>query len=156
MKEFLPVPQATQKGYIECYKGGCFDSSYPTSLLRRGRVQEGGAVTPALTAQGCEYIKYIEDSMRTRPEGKGWIYNPKVDRWFRVRTLTPRECFRLMDVSEEDIDKIQATGLSNTQQYKMAGNSIVVAVLYHLFRQAFAPDEAKDAIIEGDQLNLFG
>ncbi len=45
---------------------------------------------------------------------------------FRIRKLTPRECFRLMGVSEEDINKIQASGLSNSQQYKLAGNSIVV------------------------------
>jgi DNA (cytosine-5)-methyltransferase 1 len=45
---------------------------------------------------------------------------------FRIRKLTPRECFRLMGVSDSDIDKIQAAGISNSQQYKMAGNSIVV------------------------------
>ena len=36
-----------------------------------------------------------------------------------------------------DIDKIQATGLSNTQQYKMAGNSIVVNVLEAIFKNLF-------------------
>lgn len=55
----------------------------------------------------------------------------------RIRKLTPRECFRLMGVSEEDIDKIQATGISETQQYKMAGNSIVVPVLEGIFRELF-------------------
>lgn len=56
---------------------------------------------------------------------------------FRIRKLTPRECFRLMDVDDQDIDKIQATGLSNSAQYKLAGNSIVVNVLTHLFRKMF-------------------
>ena len=55
----------------------------------------------------------------------------------RIRKLTPRECFRLMGVSEEDIDKIQAAGISETQQYKMAGNSIVVPVLEGIFRELF-------------------
>lgn len=55
------------------------------------------------------------------------------------RTLTPREYFRLMDVPEEYIDKIQAAGISDTQQYKMAGNSIVVACLYHLLQSIFNP-----------------
>ena len=45
---------------------------------------------------------------------------------FRIRKLTPKECFRLMGVSDSDIDKIQSAGISNSQQYKMAGNSIVV------------------------------
>lgn len=49
---------------------------------------------------------------------------------YRIRKLTPRECFRLMGVSEKDIDNIQKSGISKTQQYKMAGNSIVVDVLY--------------------------
>ena len=57
---------------------------------------------------------------------------------FEVRKLTPRECFRLMDVSDADITKIQASGVSKSQQYKLAGNSIVVSVLFHLFRKMFA------------------
>ena len=56
---------------------------------------------------------------------------------YRIRKLTPRECFRLMGVDDADIDKIQASGISNSQQYKCAGNSIVVDALYHLFRKMF-------------------
>ena len=56
---------------------------------------------------------------------------------FRIRKLTPRECFRLMGMSDDDIDKIQAAGISNTQQYKMAGNSIVVDVLEAIFKNLF-------------------
>lgn len=56
---------------------------------------------------------------------------------YRIRKLTPRECFRLMGLREDDIDKIQQAGISNTQQYKMAGNSIVVNVLEGIFRNLF-------------------
>ena len=56
---------------------------------------------------------------------------------YRIRKLTPRECFRLMGMRENDIDKIQQAGISNTQQYKMAGNSIVVDVLEAIFRNLF-------------------
>ena len=56
---------------------------------------------------------------------------------FRIRKLTPRECFRLMGMREDDIDKIQQAGISNTQQYKMAGNSICVPVLEAIFRNLF-------------------
>ena len=52
---------------------------------------------------------------------------------YRIRKLTPRECFRLMGMRDDDIDKIQAAGISNNQQYKMAGNSIVVDVLEAIF-----------------------
>lgn len=67
---------------------------------------------------------------------------------FRVRRLTERELFRLMDVSEEDIDKIQAAGISKTQQAKMAGNSIVVNVLYEIFRKMFVDTERETAQLE--------
>ena len=58
------------------------------------------------------------------------IYN---DNTYRIRKLTPRECFRLMGLKEDDIDKIQQAGISNTQQYKMAGNSIVIDVLEAMY-----------------------
>lgn len=53
---------------------------------------------------------------------------------FRVRKLTERECWRLMGFSEEDINKVKAVGISRSQMYKQAGNSIVVDVLYHIFK----------------------
>lgn len=53
MKRNLKIPQATKKGYIECPVGGVFDWSYPTSKLRRGRVQGGGRISPALLANSC-------------------------------------------------------------------------------------------------------
>lgn len=69
---------------------------------------------------------------------------------YRIRKLTPREYFRLMGVSESDIDKIQSAGISKTQQYKMAGNSIVVDVLYYIFKKMFVDKSCEDA-----QLSLF-
>lgn len=60
---------------------------------------------------------------------------------YRIRKLTPRECFRLMDLNENDIDKIQASGVSESQQYKMAGNSIVVACMVGIFRNLFSNEE---------------
>lgn len=50
--EKIRIKQATKKGYIECENGGVFDSSYPESDKRRGRVQHGGLVTPTLTTSG--------------------------------------------------------------------------------------------------------
>lgn len=58
---------------------------------------------------------------------------------YRIRKLTPRECFRLMGVKDEQFDKLQ--GLSNTQLYKMAGNSIVVDVLMAIFKNLFLSDD---------------
>ena len=111
------IPQATKKGYIEMDLPGICDLSYPNSKTRRGRVQEGGKVSLTLTAASQD-ICYIEPA-------------------YKIRKLTPRECFRLMGMRDDDIDKIQAAGISNTQQYKMAGNSIVVNVLEVIFKNLF-------------------
>jgi DNA (cytosine-5)-methyltransferase 1 len=52
---------------------------------------------------------------------------------YRIRKLTPKECWRLMGFTDEDIDKAVAVGMSNAQLYKQAGNSIVVQVLEGIF-----------------------
>lgn len=56
------------------------------------------------------------------------IENPE----YRIRKLTPRECGRLMGVSDEDITKMTAVN-SNTQLYKQFGNSIVVDIMCAMF-----------------------
>jgi DNA (cytosine-5)-methyltransferase 1 len=74
---------------------------------------------------------------------------------FRIRKLTPRECFRLMGVDDKDIDKMQAAGISQSGQYKLAGNSIVVDVLFHIFRRMFIDTEEPDFDGKPTQLSLF-
>lgn len=69
---------------------------------------------------------------------------------FRIRKLTPRECYRLMDVPEEYIDRLLASGISKSQHYKLAGNSIVVSCLYHIFKNLFTNE-----IPANQQLSLF-
>jgi len=134
LAEPLRIRQATKQGYIEVEQGGVFDATYPESATRRGRVQEGGSIAPTLMASGDAPCRY---------EG---VKEPS----YRIRKLTPRECFRLMGVEDQDIDKIQQSGVSHTQQYKMAGNSIVVDCLYHIFRKLFTEQQS-----EGRQLTLF-
>lgn len=69
---------------------------------------------------------------------------------YRIRRLTERELYRLMDVDDEDIDVLFKTSIPRTQHAKLAGNSIVVNVLYHIFRKAFIETEN-----ENSQLTLF-
>ena len=91
--------------------GDGIDLAYPDSNTRRGRVGHGVAKTlPTGDSQGT-----LQD--------------------FRIRKLTPKECWRLMGFSDEDFDKAQASGVSNTQLYKQAGNSIVVDVLMAIFKE---------------------
>lgn len=56
---------------------------------------------------------------------------------YRVRKLTPKECWRLMGFYDEDFEKAKATGVSNAQLVKQAGNSIVVPVLEGIFLELF-------------------
>jgi DNA (cytosine-5)-methyltransferase 1 len=53
---------------------------------------------------------------------------------YRIRKLTPKECWRLMGLSDTDFDKAKASGVSNSQLYKQAGNGIVVDVLAAIFK----------------------
>lgn len=53
---------------------------------------------------------------------------------FLIRKFTPTECFRLMGVSEADIEKLNNTGICDTWLYKLAGNSIPVDVLCYIFK----------------------
>ena len=56
---------------------------------------------------------------------------------FRIRKLTPKEYWRLMGFNDSDFEKAKSAGISNTQLYKQAGNSIVVDVLQYIFRNLF-------------------
>lgn len=76
---------------------------------------------------------------------------PRLPSGAAIRKLTPRECFQLMGVAGTDIDKIQAAGISESQQYKLAGNSIVVDVLANIFRTLFIDTEPPT----NTQLKLF-
>lgn len=82
---------------------------------------------------------------------------------YPIRRLIPRECFRLMDVDDEDYDKIKnyvkghrkngkPMYISESQQYKLAGNSIVVACMEHIFEQLFFPS---GRVTEPKQLDIF-
>jgi DNA (cytosine-5)-methyltransferase 1 len=64
-------------------------------------------------------------------------------RHYRIRKLTPRECYRLMGFSDEAFDKAKAAGISDSQLYKQAGNSIVVKVLEKKFKNLFKGDARK-------------
>ena len=61
---------------------------------------------------------------------------------YRIRKLTPRECGRLMGVSDEDISKMAAVN-SNTQLYKQFGNSIVVDVMCAMFKNLNIEQESE-------------
>lgn len=94
----------------------------------------------------------VKDNMLAVPELKmedGCMVD-KEGHKYRIRKLTPTECFRLMDVNDEDIEKMKQAGIAKTNLYKLAGNSIVVSCMYHIFRKLFIEKEC-----ESKQLSLF-
>lgn len=96
-------------------------------------------VTPINDQDGCSRTikRQYQQTSRANLERQDALGATGVTDGFRIRKLTPRECFRLMGVNDADIDTIQAAGISRSQQYKMSGNSIVVNCLAAIFRQLF-------------------
>ena len=111
--DYKDPPKILQVGNI--VKTGQFDNP------QRGRIYDPDGLAPTLNtcSGGGLEPKFIDRSC--------------VD--VRIRKLTPKECFRLMGFADDDFDKIK--GISNSQLYKMAGNSIVVNVLTEIFKELF-------------------
>ena len=143
------VNAATSKGYEQATEGDSIALAHPGSNTRRGRVGNGVAQTiDTSSTQGVWIADYRADeglrirkdeispcmtsSMRDSPEWNpkaGTRNPPLIGDGFKIRRLTPRECFRLMDFP----DTFTWT-CSDSQAYKQAGNSIVVNVLYKILK----------------------
>ena len=101
----IRVKEATKQGYQEAEIGDSVNLSHPNSKTRRGRVG-----------------KQIANTLLTG-ESQG-VVEPD----FRIRKLTPRECWRLQGFPDWAFDKAQEVN-SNSQLYKQAGNSVTVNVI---------------------------
>ena len=144
------VREATKKGYAEAVDGDSINLEQPNSKTRRGRVGKQVAQTLTTSCNQAVVEPKIEvignyspsnhDASRivhcngiapTVKENHGTVTATNVG--LRIRKLTPKECFRLMGFDDADIDVLIENGISNTQLYKQAGNSIVVNVLEAIF-----------------------
>lgn len=108
---FIKIKEPTKKGYAEAEPGDSVNLKQPHSKTRRGRVGKG--IVQTLTTS-CDH----------------GIIEPT----FRIRRLTPLECWHLMGFTDEDFKKAQQVN-SNSQLYKQAGNSIVKQVLMAIFKE---------------------
>lgn len=108
----VAIKTANTKGYDLAQNGDGVDLAYPNSTTRRGRV-------------GHEVAKTLECS-----GAMGTLQN------YRIRKLTPKECWRLMGFSDDDFAKAEKVN-SNAQLYKQAGNSIVVNVLEGILKNLY-------------------
>ena len=186
--ETVKVKQATKDGYIECKVGGVADLSFPDSTTRRGRVQDMGDTCPTLTAGESDICRIekadfciggLQEHQTPRTDGinpsltaamgMGGGQTPLINQQYRIRKLTPLECWRLMGFEDEDFlstkignrkvakkllekypnhygkrlmtEAERVSKMSNTQLYKQAGNSIVKNVLVAIFGQMISGKE---------------
>jgi DNA (cytosine-5)-methyltransferase 1 len=139
--KYICVKEATKTGYAEAYEGDSINLEQPNSKTRRGRVGHGVAQTLTTSPQQAvvEPSFVNGDICRTvRSGGHGSTDRHSWDmvqcnKTLRIRKLTPKECFRLMDFDDADFEKAEAVN-SNTQLYKQAGNGIVVAVPQYIIK----------------------
>lgn len=115
------VINGTKKGYDTAMPGDSINMTFPRSKTKRGRVGHGVAQTLDTSCSQATITDY------------------------RIRKLTPKECWRLMGFSDTDFEKARATGNSDTQLYKQAGNSIVVNVLEEIIKKLLN-NEAKHIV----------
>lgn len=101
------------------------------NLLLENNIQKVGQIS----SNGFQCGTVISDNgiSANLVAGTHGYANSHIATQYRIRKLTPRECGRLMGVSDEDIDKMAAVN-SNTQLYKQFGNSIVVDVMCAMFK----------------------
>lgn len=143
-------------GMVE--EGDVIRHSYTNDRLNNGvknmgRTESKDKLCPTLTATEQpnivqEPIAYDEQNQYLRTDGcvgtlstdgsspkhNNRVVEPTKQN-YRIRKLTPKECWRLMGFADEDVDNAIAVGMSNAQLYKQAGNSIVVNVLMAIFKQ---------------------
>src|SRR5574344_1955330 len=101
----MKIKNGTKKGYDEAQIGDGINLAFPNSKTRRGRV--GKKVSQTLDTH-CN-MGTIDDD-------------------FRIRRLTPTECFRLQGFPDGMIQQARELGISDSQLYKMAGNAVTVNV----------------------------
>jgi DNA (cytosine-5)-methyltransferase 1 len=138
-QQYLKVKSGTVKGYEEATEGDSINFGFASSDTRRGRVgkevaqtldtacSQGVMVGTWRTHKDGQGFREIEDGncptipARAREDGSGQAV---ISDGFKIRRLTPRECFRLMDFPDTFTWPV-----SDSQAYKQAGNSIVVKCL---------------------------
>ena len=112
-----------------------FNNKKPSKEMARTLLAEksfcGGGIMSVeentMTQEEIEQIayEYAKDSAK---------FENDTTKNYRIRKLTPKECFRLMGVKDEDFEKV-AKNQSNSSLYHLAGDSIVVNVLMAIFSQ---------------------
>ena len=135
--KLLQVAQLTDKKYNEMTgrvysdKGLC-----PTIRTMQGGGLEQKIAEPLALDEQNKYIRQDGCVGTLTTDGSSPKHNNRIlETNYRIRKLTPKECWRLMGFEDKDINNAIAIGMSNAQLYKQAGNSICVPVLMAIFSQ---------------------
>lgn len=141
MKKYILDVNDTQKGtkWEGRSDNDCLNSDIAHTISVRGA---GGGQRAGVSNFIIDDYENEIKVKQIKEENKGNIEG------LRIRKLTPKECFRLMGFDDEDFDKCREIGTSDSALYKQAGNSIVVNVLYYIFKNLF-----KEYIVENNKLN---
>lgn len=118
------------------YAGNVYDQNYIAPTLNN---MQGGYRQPMIIEVVRMGGLYADREARVYEDVAPILRSERIglktmENQYRIRKLTPKECWRLMGFTDEDFHKAEAVN-SNTQLYKQAGNSIVVPVLEAIFRQ---------------------
>lgn len=135
------VKEATKKGYAVANVGDSVNISHPNSKTRRGRVGKQIANT-LLTGEEQAVVvqkprgfnKGGEHDIAPTLSSNSWQENNFLKSDFRIRKLTPRECWRLQGFPDWAFDEAQEVN-SNSQLYKQAGNSVTVNVIAEIAKK---------------------
>lgn len=144
------VAEPLMLGYTRDRKGSIINR-HPIDVANTIHTSTGsGGNTDQLVQEPMPYTldNLPDKTVLTDEGGRGYLWQDK-SLW-RVRKLIPMEVGRLMDVSDDDTQKMIDAGICKTALYGLFGNSIVVSVLYHIFRRLFV-----DTSKEGTDLSLF-
>lgn len=118
---------------------------------QQGRVYSPLGLSPTLKCCCGGHSKIIINKKEDMKQQTNFQLPKELEgKTFRIRKLTNRECYRLQGCDEETIDTLLATDISRSKHYALAGNSITVDVLFHIFRKMFIEPENED-----QQLYLF-
>ena len=136
--------------------------------FNKGGIKEN--IVPALTKSSWQENNFI---VNINPSGKGMngnVYNTDLsptlttnkgegikilqNNDYRIRKLTPLECWRLMGFRDMDYYAAKSVEISDAQLYKQAGNSIVVTVLEAIFRNLFFKKHRRKQGIIAEQIRI--
>lgn len=103
-------------------------------LIAQPKIMVAGNVNPSRSVMGG--VVYEVDGLSptlTTNKGEG----PKVLEGLRIRKLTPLECWRLQAFDDDMFYRAKNAGISNSQLYKQAGNSVTTTVIKELALKIF-------------------